>query len=88
MEPESGWIIWLGNGGRMTHCRHQPRRFPMGELIDKTKGLANEAAGNVKQAAGEARNDPDQKAEGLGQELKGKMQKLSGSIKGALGDKV
>mgnify|MGYP001042658837 CR=1 FL=1 len=60
----------------------------MGELIDKAKGLANEAAGNVKQAIGEATNNPKTKAEGVAQELKGKAQKVSGSVKGALGDKV
>ncbi len=60
----------------------------MGELIDKAKGLANEAAGNLKQMQGEATNNPDKKAEGLGQELKGKAQQLKGTIKGALGDKV
>ena len=37
----------------------------MGELIDKAKGLANEAAGNVKQAIGEATNNPKTKAEGV-----------------------
>ena len=36
----------------------------MGELIDKAKGYANEAAGNAKQVAGEARNDPDQRVRG------------------------
>jgi len=60
----------------------------MGELIDKAKGLANEAVGNAKQVQGEVTNDPDKKAEGLGQELKGKAQKVAGAIKGALGDKV
>jgi uncharacterized protein YjbJ (UPF0337 family) len=60
----------------------------MGELIDKAKGLANEAAGNIKQAIGEATNNPKTKAEGVAQELKGKAQKVSGSVKGALGDKV
>ncbi|MBN8818883.1 MAG: CsbD family protein [Sphingomonas sp.] len=60
----------------------------MGELIDKAKGLANEAAGNVKQAIGEATNNPKTKAEGMAQELKGKAQKVSGSVKGAFGDKV
>jgi uncharacterized protein YjbJ (UPF0337 family) len=39
----------------------------MGELKDKAKGLANEAAGNLKQAAGKARNDPAQTAEGKAQ---------------------
>lgn len=56
----------------------------MGELIDKAKGLANEAIGNIKQAS----NDPKTKAEGVVQERKGEAQQLKGSIKGALGDKV
>lgn len=70
--------------------RPAPRQMEtmMGELVDKAKGTANEAAGRVKQGIGRARNDPDQEAEGVGQELKGKAQKVGGAIKGALGDKV
>jgi uncharacterized protein YjbJ (UPF0337 family) len=60
----------------------------MGELIDKVKGAANEAAGKAKQTYGDATNNPEKKAEGVGQELKGKAQKVAGSVKGALGDKV
>lgn len=56
----------------------------MGELTDKAKGLANEAAGNLKQVSG----NPDTKAEGVAQERKGEAQQIKGSIKGALGDKV
>jgi uncharacterized protein YjbJ (UPF0337 family) len=60
----------------------------MGELVDKIKGTANEAAGKAKQAYGDATNNPDVKAEGVGQELKGKAQKAVGSVKGALGNDV
>jgi len=56
----------------------------MGELKDKAKGIANEAAGNVKQQS----NDPETRAEGRAQERKGEAQNLKGKIKGALGDKV
>lgn len=56
----------------------------MGELKDKTKGVANEVAGNVKQAS----NDPETRAEGKAQEKKGEAQNLKGEVKGALGDKV
>jgi uncharacterized protein YjbJ (UPF0337 family) len=56
----------------------------MGELKDKSKGLGNEIAGNVKQAS----NDPDTRAEGRAQERKGEAQNLKGEIEGALGDKV
>ena len=60
----------------------------MGELKDKAKGLANEAAGNVKQAAGKANNDPALHKEGVKQERKGELQQAAGKVKGALGDKI
>lgn len=56
----------------------------MGELKDKTKGVANEAAGKVKQMS----DDPETKAEGRAQERKGEFQNLKGEVKGALGNKV
>lgn len=56
----------------------------MGELKDKTKGMANEAAGNLKQQSA----DPDTRAEGEAQEGKGAMQNLKGEVEGSLGNKV
>ena len=60
----------------------------MGELKDKAKGLANEAAGNVKQAVGKATGNERLRAEGAAQERKGEAQNLKGKVAGALGDKV
>ncbi|MBN8846024.1 MAG: CsbD family protein [Sphingomonadales bacterium] len=60
----------------------------MGELKDKSKGLANEAAGNVKQAIGKATDNERLRAEGAAQERKGEAQNLKGKIAGALGDKI
>lgn len=60
----------------------------MGELIDKAKGLANEAAGNTKQAIGKATGNKKLEAEGVAQERKGEAQQVAGKVKGALGDKV
>ena len=56
----------------------------MGEMKDKAKGMANEAAGNLKQQS----SDPDTRAEGHAQETKGEAQNLKGKVKGAFGDKV
>lgn len=56
----------------------------MGEFIDKTKGLANEAAGKLKQQS----TNPATRADGVAQERKGEAQHVVGSIKGALGDKI
>lgn len=56
----------------------------MGELIDKTKGLANQAIGNIKQLS----TDPVTRKEGLAQERKGEAQNLKGAVKGAFGDKI
>jgi uncharacterized protein YjbJ (UPF0337 family) len=56
----------------------------MGEFKDKAKGLANEAAGNLKQGS----DDPATRAEGHAQERKGEAQNLKGKVKGAFGDKI
>lgn len=56
----------------------------MGELVDKVKGNANEAAGKLKQQS----NDPRTREEGRQQEAKGKGQQLAGKVKGALGDDI
>ncbi|MFZ1742378.1 MAG: CsbD family protein [Pontixanthobacter sp.] len=60
----------------------------MGEMIDKAKGLANEAIGNTKQAVGKATDNKKLQAEGVVQERKGEAQQVKGKIEGALGDKV
>ncbi|NLR71893.1 CsbD family protein [Novosphingobium sp. ERN07] len=60
----------------------------MGELTDKAKGLANEAAGNVKQAVGKATGNASLHAEGVAQERKGEAQQVKGKVKGALGDSI
>jgi len=60
----------------------------MGELNDKTKGLGNEIAGNIKQAAGKASGNERLQAEGIAQERHGEGQNLKGKIKGMIGDKV
>ena len=44
----------------------------MGELKEKIKGNANEAAGEIKQQS----NDPETRSEGREQEAKGKAQPL------------
>ncbi|GMM93989.1 CsbD family protein [Qipengyuania sp. MTN3-11] len=56
----------------------------MGELTDKIKGNANEAAGKLKQQSG----NPGTRAEGQAQEAKGKGQQLRGEVKGKLGDDI
>ena len=45
----------------------------MGEMIDKAKGYANEAAGKTKRAVGDALDRPDIRAEGDAQEAKGEV---------------
>lgn len=60
----------------------------MGEFIDKTKGIANEAIGKAKVAAGQHTDRPDLVVSGAKQQIKGQAQKASGEIKGALGDKI
>ncbi len=60
----------------------------MGELTDKTKGNANEAAGEIKKQVGEATNDRETQAEGEAQKNKGKAQQFKGEVKGKLGDDI
>lgn len=56
----------------------------MGSTADKAKGMANEAAGKVKQGVGRATGDRDLEAKGAAQELKGKGQKTIGKAKDAV----
>lgn len=63
----------------------------MNSTTDKIKGLANEAAGNVKQGIGRATGNDKLTAEGKAQELKGEAQQTVGKVKdGAKGlaDKI
>ena len=58
----------------------------MSEMVDKAKGLANEATGKVKQGVGNATGSERLKTEGLAQEAKGDAQKAVGDAKGAVRD--
>ncbi len=60
----------------------------MGSTTDKIKGVANEAAGNVKQGVGKAVGSDKMQAEGKVQEIKGKGQKAMGDAKAATKDAV
>ena len=56
----------------------------MSSTSDKIKGMANQAAGNVKQAVGKMTDNPKLKAEGLVQEGKGDAQQAVGKAKDAV----
>jgi len=63
----------------------------MSSTTDKLKGLANEAAGNIKQAAGKATGNDKLMLEGKAQELKGEGQRTVGEAKDGvknLADKI
>jgi len=53
----------------------------MGSTTDTLKGLANEAAGTVKQAVGKAIGNQRLEAEGVAQEVKGEAQQVVGKAK-------
>ncbi|GBU17974.1 MULTISPECIES: CsbD family protein [Methylobacterium] len=53
----------------------------MSSTTDKIKGLANEAAGNVKQGIGKVTGNEKLQAEGKAQELKGEAQQTVGKAK-------
>ncbi|GJD92248.1 hypothetical protein BHAOGJBA_5801 [Methylobacterium hispanicum] len=58
----------------------------MSSTTDKLKGLANEAAGNVKQGIGKATGNEKLQAEGKAQELKGETQRAVGDVKDGVGN--
>lgn len=58
----------------------------MGSTTDKIKGLANEAAGNVKQGVGKAVGNEQLQAEGVAQEAKGEAQKAMADVKSGVKD--
>lgn len=58
----------------------------MGSTSDKASGLANEAAGNVKQGVGKLVGNEKLQAEGKAQEIKGEAQHKVGEAKSAVKD--
>ena len=58
----------------------------MGSTTDKVSGVANQAAGKIKEAAGKATGSEKLQAEGLAQRAKGKGEKLAGDAKQAVKD--
>ncbi|MGL4291699.1 MAG: CsbD family protein [Phreatobacter sp.] len=56
----------------------------MSSTTDKIKGLATEAAGNVKQAAGKAIGNKEMQIKGAIQERKGEAQQAVGKAKDAV----
>ena len=53
----------------------------MSSTTDKIKGVANQAAGNVKQGVGKVVGSEKMEAEGKAQEIKGEAQKAAGDVK-------
>ncbi|MBN2629373.1 MAG: CsbD family protein [Rhodobacteraceae bacterium] len=60
----------------------------MSSTSDKIVGMANQAAGNVKQAIGKATDNPKLEAEGIAQEIKGEAQQSVGNAKDAVKDTI
>ena len=60
----------------------------MSSTSDKISGLANEAAGKVKQGVGHVTGDAKLQASGKAQEVKGEAQQTMGDAKGAVKDAV
>ena len=74
--------LWERRGPLMTRMEH------MGSTSDKVSGLANQAAGKVKEGVGKATGDAKLETEGAAQDAKGKVQKGIGDAKGAIKDAV
>jgi len=60
----------------------------MGSTSDKVSGLANQAAGKIKEGVGKVTGDAKLETEGAAQDVKGKVQKGIGEAKGAIKDAV
>ena len=58
----------------------------MGSTNDKIKGMANEAAGNIKQGVGKVVGSKKLQVEGKVQEIKGEGQQAVGAAKDAVKD--
>ncbi|AZF38938.1 hypothetical protein C4J88_4184 [Pseudomonas sp. R4-39-08] len=56
----------------------------MTSTSDKVKGVANEAAGNIKQGVGKVTDNDKLRAEGVIQEKKGEAQQAVGKTKDAV----
>jgi uncharacterized protein YjbJ (UPF0337 family) len=62
----------------------QLQELIVGSTTDKIKGMANEAAGNVKQGVGKIVDNPRLEVEGALQERKGEAQQAVGNAKDAV----
>ena len=60
----------------------------MGSKTDQIKGLANQAAGKLKQGVGKMTGSKETQAKGAAQEVKGKAQQTMGRAKSAVKDTV
>jgi uncharacterized protein YjbJ (UPF0337 family) len=67
-----------------TRCYQFVRRPIMSSTTDKIKGMANEAAGAVKQSAGKAVGNPNLEVKGTLQKGKGEAQQAVGKAKDAV----
>lgn len=65
---------------------YDEKEHAMGSTSDKIKGMANEAAGNIKQGVGKAVGNDRLRAEGAAQEAKGEVQQAVGKTKDAAKD--
>ena len=93
--PSERRFAGLRNVLCLGQLRIQQRRGPlicrmkhMGSTSDKVSGLANQAAGKVKEGIGKATGDAKLETEGAAQDAKGKVQKGIGDAKGAIKDAV
>ena len=58
----------------------------MSSTTDKISGVANQAAGKVKESVGKMVGDNQMQAEGKVQDIKGKAQQTAGDVKSAVKD--
>lgn len=60
----------------------------MGEMENKVKGAAKEAAGKAQQAWGDATDQPEHSAKGMGKEAAGKAQRKVGEAQETVKERI
>lgn len=77
---------WHGKSWEMVRFIGHEGATNMGSMKDKTAGLANQAAGTIKQKIGKTVGNERLQVEGSVQKAKGKVQEAVGNLKAATKD--
>jgi uncharacterized protein YjbJ (UPF0337 family) len=74
------------HSGLQSFFKTEMQEIIMGSTSDKASGMANKAAGNIKEGVGKAVGSEQMQAEGKAQQMKGEAQKAMGEAKDKVKD--